>query len=237
MPTIANHKEQQNMAYNRKITEEQVRDLRPVELSASGYRGLKRGLDVLFSALGLLALAFPMAVLALVIYIDDPGPVIFHQDRVGREGKVFRFYKFRTMHLDTPKYKATGELEHPEKHLTRVGRVLRKLSLDEIPQLFNVLKGDMSLVGPRPLIPQEVEIHEMRLRFGAYGVRPGVTGLAQINGRDLLSAAQKVRYDVQYLERFSFRGDLEILLSTIPKVLGGEDVAEGKNGGKETKNG
>lgn len=209
------------------ITEDQVQDLQPVDASGKVYMVIKRILDVLLSGMGLLVLALPLAVVALIVYLDDPGCVIFSQRRVGKQGKEFRLYKFRTMRLNTPKYMATMEVEDPDQYITRVGHVLRKLSIDELPQLWNVLKGDMSLVGPRPLIPQEEEIHQMRERFGVYTVRPGVTGLAQINGRDLVDPADKVRWDVRYVENISFWLDVKIAFATIPKIFGGEGVVEG----------
>jgi len=209
------------------ITEEQVQDLQPVDVSGRFYCGVKRVLDVILSALGLTVLLVPLALTALVVYIDDPGKMFFCQKRVGRNGKLFTLYKFRTMKMDTPKYMATSDVNDPDKYITRAGHVLRKLSLDEIPQLFNVLKGDMSLVGPRPLIPNEEEIHTMRDRFGVYSVRPGVTGLAQINGRDTVSPAEKVRWDVRYVEHFGFWTDVKILFATVPKIFGGEGVVEG----------
>lgn len=209
------------------IPEEKVQDLQYVELSRHGYHAVKRAFDIILAAIGLMILLIPIALLALVVYIDDPGAVFFAQDRVGRYGKRFRLYKFRTMKTDTPKYLSTMELEDPEKYITRVGRILRKTSLDEIPQLLNVLKGDMSLIGPRPLISNEYEIHQMRMRFGVYNIRPGVTGLAQINGRDTVTPVQKVRWDVKYLEEYGLAADVKILLSTILKVFSGEDVVEG----------
>lgn len=209
------------------ITEEQVQELRRVEVSGRFYCVVKRALDVVLSALGLVVLLVPLALIALVVYIDDPGKVFFSQKRVGKNGKLFNLYKFRTMKQDAPKYMATMDVDDPDKYITRVGHVLRKISLDEIPQFFNVLKGDMSLVGPRPLIPNEEEIHIMRQRFGVYSIRPGVTGLAQINGRDTVSPAEKVYWDVRYVEHFGFGFDMKILFATVPKVFGGEGVVEG----------
>ena len=133
------------------------------------------------------------------------------------------------MKTNTPKYVSTREMHNPNDYITNIGRILRKLSLDELPQLFNVLKGDMSLVGPRPLISDEYEIHFMRIRFGVYSVRPGITGLAQIHGRDLTSPADKVRWDVRYLQNFGLWSDIKILLATIPKIFGGVGVSEGYN--------
>ena len=208
------------------IDEAEMADLEYVEIQ-NGYPILKRMLDIGLSFLALLVLALPMFFIAIAIKIDDPGSVLFSQKRVGRDGKRFRFYKFRTMRKDTPKYRSTSELENPEQYITRLGRFLRKSSLDELPQLLNVLKGDMSLIGPRPLISDEFEIHQMRMRYGVYNVRPGVTGLAQINGRDLVSPAEKVRWDVKYLENFSLSQDIKILLGTIPKVFGASDIMDG----------
>ena len=209
------------------ITEEQVADLQRVDVSSRAYCFLKRTVDIVASFLALLVLLVPMAVIALIIRIIDPGKVIFSQNRVGRNGKLFRIYKFRTMRVNAPKYMATSNVDDPRKYLTPLGRTLRKWSLDELPQLINVLKGDMSLVGPRPLIPNEEEIHTMRERFGVYSVRPGVTGLAQINGRDTISPAEKVRWDVRYVENFGPVLDLKILFATVPKVFGREGIVEG----------
>lgn len=218
------------------IDEDELADLKYVALPGRGYRFVKRTADIVLSALGLLVLLIPMGVVALAIYVDDPGKVLFRQYRVGRNGKRFRFYKFRTMREDTPKYLSTSEVDDPEMYITRLGKFLRKSSLDEIPQLFNVLKGDMSLVGPRPLISDEYEIHQMRTRFGVYNIRPGVTGLAQINGRDMVEPAEKVRWDVKYLENFGPMMDLKILLATVPKVFGGSGVVEGNHGDYEVDN-
>ena len=234
MPTLTGETQIDGSAGNavqqRLITEEQVQDLHPVDVPGRFYCSAKRVLDVILSALGLAVLVIPLVLTALVVYIDDPGKIFFRQKRVGQNGKLFTLYKFRTMKTDTPKYMATADVDDPDKYITRAGRVLRKLSLDEIPQLFNVLKGDMSLVGPRPLIEKEEQIHAMRARFGVYCVRPGVTGLAQINGRDTVSPAEKVRWDVRYVEHFGFWTDVKILFATVPKIFGGEGVVEGCGG-------
>ena len=235
MPTLAKEAEEKAEVVQTQplIAEEEVQDLSHIDVSNRAYCHIKRLLDIILSAFGLTVLLIPLAIIALVVYIDDPGPVIFSQKRVGLNGKVFRLYKFRTMKKDTPKYMATIDVEDPDKYITRVGHVLRKLSLDELPQFFNVLKGNMSLVGPRPLIPNENEIHEMRSRFGVYTTRPGVTGYAQINGRDLVAPADKVRWDVKYLERFGVLTDLKILLLTVPKAFGGCEVVEGFDSRKQ----
>lgn len=209
------------------ITEADIEDLRFIDVSKRPYRFVKRSLDIILSGLGLLALVIPLALVCLLIYIDDPGKVLFRQYRVGMHGERFRLYKLRTMKVKTPKYLSTQEVDDPDRYITRVGHVLRKLSIDELPQLFNVLRGDMSLIGPRPLISDEYEVHEMRLRFGVYNIRPGITGLAQVNGRDTVNPAEKVRWDVKYLQEYGFKTDVKILLETVLKVLRREDVVEG----------
>lgn len=209
------------------IPQEKVKDLAYVDVSGKCYSTIKRVLDIVISLLGITICLLPMGFLALAIYLDDPGPVIFSQYRVGLYGKRFKLYKFRTMKRQTPKYLATFELESPEKYITRIGRLLRKTSLDEIPQLFNVLKGDMSLIGPRPLISDEFEMHTMRMRFGVYNIRPGITGLAQVKGRDLMNAEEKIHWDVKYLKEFSFRTDVKVLLMTLPCVLKQKGFNEG----------
>lgn len=210
------------------IPEESVADLEFVDVSGRFYCTVKRLLDIIIAALALVVLLIPMAILYVIIYLDDPGKVIFSQYRVGRNGKRFKLYKFRSMKKSTPKYEATMELNNPNQYFTGVGQLLRKYSLDELPQLINVLKGDMSLIGPRPLISDEYEIHAMRMRFGVYNVRPGITGLAQINGRDRITPVEKLHWDVRYLQSFSFLSDVKILLSTIPKVLRKENFKEGR---------
>ena len=219
---------QQADSLHKQISEDSVRDLERVNVSSRIYFVVKRVMDFVLSALGLMVLLIPMSIISVVIYLDNPGKVLFSQYRVGRYGKRFKLYKFRTMKAETPKYMATMEIDDPERYITRVGKTLRKYSLDEIPQLINVLKGDMSLVGPRPLISDEYEIHAMRMRFGVYDIRPGVTGLAQINGRDRMSPEEKVHWDVRYLREFGPWMDAKILFATMPKVFDGHDVVEGK---------
>ena len=220
-------KMQQAESLHTLISEDTVQDLKRVYITKRVYCKIKRLSDMILAALGLIFLMIPFALIAGVIYLDDPGPVLFSQYRIGRQGRRFKLYKFRTMKLDTPKYLSTSELSDPKNCITRAGRFLRKYSLDELPQLYNVFRGDMSLVGPRPLIADEYEIHAMRMRFGVYSIRPGITGLAQIHGRDLVSPADKVRWDVKYLQQFGFWMDLKILIGTIPKIFGGEGVVEG----------
>lgn len=190
------------------------------------YPLCKRMLDVLLALLGLGVMLLPMVVLGAALYWDDPGPVLFYQTRLGRHGQPFTLYKLRTMKVSAPRSVATWALREPERYITRMGRFLRRTSLDEVPQLINILKGDMSLVGPRPLIPEEQDIHRMRLAGGVYALRPGITGLAQINGRDLVSPERKARLDETYLHQLCFLTDLRILLRTVRKVFYCEDVLE-----------
>lgn len=211
------------------IPETELADLQPIDISRNRYRAVKRLFDMLISLVAFVVLLIPMGIIALAIFIDNPGRVIFKQNRVGCDGKSFKIYKFRSMKMDTPKYLSTAEVGDPEKYITRLGRFLRKSSIDELPQLINVLKGDMSLVGPRPLIADEYEIHAMRLRYGVYAIRPGVTGLAQINGRDTVSPVEKVKWDVHYLQHFGFVMDAKVLILTFQKVLGCSGVVEGYN--------
>ena len=209
------------------IPEDTVQDLKRIYITKGFYCKVKRLTDLVLALLGLMVLLIPFVVIAVGIYIDDPGEVLFTQYRVGRRGKRFKLYKFRTMKMDTPKYLSTRDVSDPNGYITRIGHLLRKYSIDELPQLINVVKGDMSLVGPRPLITDEYEIHAMRMRFGVYSIRPGLTGLAQVHGRDLVSPADKVRWDVTYLQNFGMWEDIKILVATIPKILGAENVVEG----------
>lgn len=199
-------------------------EVRKTDVSGKFYYKAKRILDIFGAVMGLSLLAVPLLILMAVVYLDDPGPVLFLQDRVGKNGKIFRLYKLRTMKQTAPAYLSTEEMENPGDYVTKTGRILRKLSLDEIPQLFNVLRGDMSLIGPRPLIPQEKEIHALRAEYGVYTLRPGITGLAQINGRDQVEWDEKVRLDAEYLHHFGFSTDISIFLRTIPKVVDSEGV-------------
>ena len=197
------------------------------EMALRPYSFMKRFVDIILSAMGLLVLIIPFLLVMLAIYIDNPGPVFFSQYRVGLNGRHFKMYKFRSMRVDAPHELSTAEIKDPKMYLTRIGKFIRKYSIDELPQLVNVLIGDMSLVGPRPLILKEQVMHDMRNQYGVYSVRPGLTGLAQINGRDLVTTEQKVYWDVKYLKEYGFLSDVMIVLETIPKILSHADVVEG----------
>lgn len=192
---------------------------------------LKRFLDIVLSFL-LLVFFMPVLVLiALVIRIIDGPKVIFRQKRVGRFGKVFTVYKFRTMILEMPD-KPTSDVYDPDSCITRTGKFLRKTSLDELPQLLNVLMGTMSFVGPRPLIVAEKNVHELRMEKGVYAVRPGITGLAQVSGRDMITHEEKVKYDLEYINNLSIMNDIKIVVRTFKAVLKGEGVVEGQQTGE-----
>ena len=200
------------------------------------YRFVKRFFDILFGVVALVVTSPLLLILYILVAVDSGFPVIFKQNRVGMKGKLFEIYKFRSMRKDAPNVVATKDFEDPYKYITRVGKFLRKTSLDELPQLINVVKGDMSLVGPRPLIENEGDIHKYRMEAGVYSVRPGLTGWAQINGRDFVPDREKVKYDKEYAENLSFGFDLKIIFRTIFVVWNKEGYAEGKQIKKKKRN-
>ncbi len=197
------------------------------------YPFIKRGADVVLSLLALICLSPVYLLVALAVKLTSPGPVLFRQKRVGRGGRLFTIYKFRTMRTDTPRDTATHLLQDPSRYITRVGAFLRRSSLDELPQFFNVLKGDMSIVGPRPALYNQDDLIAAREKAGVDAVRPGITGLAQINGRDELPIPVKVRYDREYVENLSLKMDARCFFGTIWSVLRAEGVREGGTGGKK----
>ena len=189
---------------------------------------VKRCFDIVLSLGGIVALSPVLLGIAVAIKVDDPGPVFFTQKRLGQNKKYFRVYKFRSMKMSTPHDTPTHMLENPEQYITKVGKFLRKTSLDELPQLWNILKGDMSFVGPRPLISSEMRAHRLRLEYGVYRFRPGLTGLAQINGRDEISLMKKMKYDKIYCDNWSLKLDLIILMKSVGVALKQEGYQEGK---------
>lgn len=186
----------------------------------------KRMIDVVLSLLGIIILALPMAVVAVIIKIDDPGPALFKQKRVGISKSYFQLYKFRSMKLNTPNV-PTHLLENPDQYFIGIGKTIRKLSIDELPQLFNILKGDMSIIGPRPALWTQDDLIAERDKYGANDVRPGLTGWAQINGRDELPIPVKAKLDGEYVENLSFRFDCKCFFGTVKAVLKSEGVVEG----------
>jgi O-antigen biosynthesis protein WbqP len=187
----------------------------------------KRALDATFSLLLVVVLSPLLLALALRVRGDSPGPVLFRQRRVGRDGAEFLIYKFRTMRTDADPDVPTAELRDPDAWITKSGAFLRRTSLDELPQLLNILRGEMSFVGPRPALWNQDDLIALRKASGADRLRPGLTGLAQTRGRDELPVPQKAAYDAQYAERVTFVDDLRILLATASGVLKQEGVREG----------
>lgn len=191
---------------------------------------LKRVFDFLISTFGILFLSLPMLIIALAIKIDSRGPVFFKQKRVGKGKKHFNILKFRTMRIDTPHDAPTHELSDPKKWITKVGGFLRKTSLDELPQLFNIWVGQMSIIGPRPALWNQFDLIEERDKYGANDVRPGLTGWAQINGRDELEIDVKAKFDGEYIEKMGFFFDCKCFFGTITSVLKRDGVVEGGTG-------
>ncbi len=190
----------------------------------------KRILDILLSACGIVVLAPVYLLVALAIKIDDPGPVFFYQKRVGIHKTHFNIMKFRTMRMDTPKDCPTHLLENPERYITRVGKLLRKTSLDELPQIFQIFTGKMSVIGPRPALWNQFDLIEERDRYGANDIRPGLTGWAQINGRDELVIDVKARLDGEYVQKLSFLFDCKCFFGSVVAVLKHDGVVEGGTG-------
>lgn len=190
----------------------------------SRYRYVKRAMDIVGAVVGLVLMAVPMVLVAVAVKLDSRGPVFFRQLRMGRHSVPFVCYKFRSMVTSAPKECAANDLQDRAHVVTRVGNFLRKSSLDEVPQLWNVLKGDMSLIGPRPLILNETWINEERARRGVYELQPGITGLAQICGRNQVSDRDKVYFDEYYLTHYGMWLDVKILFGTVLYVLLGKDI-------------
>ncbi len=187
----------------------------------------KRLLDILLALSGLIFAAWLYLIIMIAVKINDPGPIFFAQRRIGRNKKEFRLFKFRTMKMSTPHDMPTHLLKNPESYITGVGKFLRKTSLDEIPQLWNILRGDMSVIGPRPALWNQTDLIAERDKYGANDIRPGLTGWAQINGRDELEIADKARLDGEYLRRMSFLFDCRCFLGTAVGALRGDGVVEG----------
>lgn len=189
---------------------------------------MKRLFDLVVSFITCIIAIPMMLVLVLLIKLGSKGPVLFHQRRIGLSKREFNILKFRTMRIDTPSNVPTHMLENPDTFITPVGKVLRKTSLDELPQLFNILKGDMSLVGPRPALYNQDDLIALRGQHGVHGMRPGLTGWAQVNGRDELPIPVKVEYDRYYVENWSFWLDIKILFLTAASVVRHKGVVEGR---------
>ena len=194
------------------------------------YSTIKRGIGFCLSLLGIIVL-FPLfALIVVLIKVDSPGPILFKQKRVGIHKKHFKILKFRTMRIDTPKDTPTHMLENPDKWITKVGKFLRKTSLDELPQIFNILIGEMAIVGPRPALWNQYDLIAERDKYGANDIMPGLTGWAQINGRDELPIDVKAKLDGEYLDKRSLFFDIEIFFKTLLSVLRSDGVIEGGTG-------
>lgn len=194
----------------------------------------KRLIDIVMSFCGLILLSPVYFLLAIAVFVDDPGPIFFTQKRVGRKknGKItyFKLYKFRSMKMSTPHDMPTHLLENPEQYITKVGRVLRKTSLDELPQIWNILIGNMSIIGPRPALWNQADLVSERDKYGANDVTPGLTGWAQVNGRDELEIDVKAKLDGEYVKNISFKMDLRCFFMTVANVLRHRGVVEGGTG-------
>ena len=195
---------------------------------------VKRLIDLILSACGIVVLVPVWLILAIAIKIDDPGPVFFKQKRIAQdkngEKQFFQIYKYRSMKMCTPKDCPTHLLENPEQYITKIGGFLRKTSLDELPQIFNIFMGQMSVIGPRPALWNQDDLYEERAKYGANTVKPGLSGWAQINGRDELPIDVKARLDGEYVEKQSFTFDVKCFFGTITSVLKHEGVVEGGTG-------
>lgn len=194
----------------------------------------KRLIDIFLSTVGIIILTPVWIILALAIKIDDPGPVFFKQKRIAKdkngEKQYFRIYKYRSMKTSTPKDTPTHLLANPEQYITKVGGFLRKTSLDELPQIFNIWLGEMSIIGPRPALWNQDDLYEERAKYGANAVTPGLTGWAQINGRDELEIDVKAKLDGEYVEKMSLGMDIKCFFGTIASVLKHDGVVEGGTG-------
>jgi len=195
---------------------------------------IKRIIDFILSLVAIVILSPLLLLIAILIKLDSEGPVLFKQKRIGMHKTHFYMLKFRTMRIDSPKDVPTHLLENPDQWITRVGKFLRKTSLDELPQLFNIIKGEMSIIGPRPALWNQDDLIAERDKYGANDVRPGLTGWAQVNGRDELPIEVKARYDGEYVQKMSFMFDLKCLLKTVVSVIKGEGVVEGGTNNKKT---
>ncbi len=201
----------------------------------TGYRYIKRIIDIILSGLAIIILSPLLLILCIAIKLDSPGPILFTQKRVGIHKTYFQIYKFRTMRTDTPKDMPTHMLNNPEQYITKTGRFLRKTSLDELPQIFNIFKGDMSIVGPRPALWNQDDLVAERDKYGANDVTPGLTGWAQINGRDELEIPVKAKLDGEYVKKYGFAMDVRCFFGTFLSVLRQDGVVEGGTGSMKEK--
>jgi len=201
------------------------------------YSFFKRAFDIICSFLAIIILFLPMVIVGIAIKVDSKGPALFAQKRIGRNKKTFMLLKYRSMYVDTDPNAPTHKLENASSHITKVGRFIRKTSIDELPQLFNIFIGQMSIVGPRPALWNQDDLIAERDKYYANGIKPGLTGLAQISGRDALEIPDKARFDGQYVEKRGFFYDLGIIFKTILRVFKRDGIVKGGTGefAKENK--
>lgn len=199
------------------------------------YMFFKRLLDILLSFIALIILLPFFLIFAIVIKIESKGPVFFKQKRIGKDKKQFTILKFRTMRTDTPKDMPTHMLKNAESYITKFGNFMRKTSIDELPQIINILKGDMSIIGPRPALWNQYDLIAQRDEFNANSIRPGLTGWAQVNGRDELPIQQKAALDGEYIKKMSFLFDVKVFIKTIINVFKHDGIVEGAQEVKKEK--
>jgi len=199
------------------------------------YLRIKRFLDIALSLMGMVILSPVLLIIILLIKLESEGPILFKQKRVGKNKEYFNILKFRTMRIDTPKDMPTHLLENPDQWITKVGKFLRKSSLDELPQIWNIFVGEMSIIGPRPALWNQYDLIAERDKYGANDVHPGLTGLAQISGRDELEIEVKAKLDGEYVNNICFAMDVKCFFGTIVSVLGHEGIVEGGTGAIQNK--
>lgn len=199
------------------------------------YNFIKRVIDLVVSLVITVLFAPIMIIVAIIIKIDSKGPVLFKQERVGKDDTRFTIYKFRSMSTETPADLPTHLLKDADNHITNLGKFLRKSSLDELPQLFNIIKGEMSFVGPRPSLPNQVDLNRLRSANGSMSLKPGLTGLAQIMGRDELPIPEKAQLDADYFNKISLSYDIYLFFATFGAVFNSKGVKEGYSNEKHAK--
>ncbi len=208
-----------SVVYDDKFYEDYVSSFVPTKKKKFFFRFIKRAFDIIASSLMIIVFSIFFILIAIIIKCDSKGPAIFKQDRIGKNGKVFSCLKFRSMRIDAPRNLATSLLEDPDKYYTKVGRFLRKLSLDELPQLFCVFIGTMSFIGYRPLVKSEENCNDMRAKMGVFNMRPGISGYAQVHGRDDVHYKNKAILDAYYVKHASLWFDIKLFFQTIAVVL------------------
>lgn len=213
------------LIYNKITTSATATDIDEHKETNFIYKFIKRFFDIICSIIGIIILSPIFIIVSILIKLESKGPIIFKQVRAGKNSKPFYIYKFRSMKTETPNI-ATNDFTDSHVYITKIGKVIRKTSIDELPQLFNILKGDMSIVGPRPVILEEVDLIDLRQSYNIDTILPGITGWAQINGRDNIGNEEKVKYDYEYLVKKNFFMDLYIIMMTVLKVFKRSDIKD-----------